>query len=918
MSHMPHRRSMSERAFAVLVALFPREFRDRFGDDMRDLFRDQWRAARTRNGTRGVANLWLSTIPSLFRALALERRDGMRDRARAAARTRAALAASSFTTRSDPMLQTLMSDVRFAGRMLRKSPVFAIVAVVAISLGSGAVTTIFSAMNAIVLRPLPGTTDGARLFLFDRRTPDFKEGVSGSYAFYRHLRDGTRTLDGLAAWGNVNLTIATRGEGIAVYGNIVSGNFFSVLGTRPALGRFFSPDEDRTPLANPVVVVSHSFWISHLGADSSVIGRPVNVNGHPYTVIGVAPPGFRGVFTPLKTEAWVPIMMQAQLKPLRDLTNTPWLWMFGRLRQDETRASARRELAALTASWVNESTEPAWARKYSAVRATALTGLPDDARTAFIGFTALLFGAAGLVLLIASVNVASMLSARAIARRREMALRTALGAARSRLVRQLLTESLLLFIVGALGGMAVAWLATGALERIPIPGDASLSMELSPDPRVFVFALAVSLLTGLVFGLAPALQGVSKDITSRLRNDTAASSARRSLGSTALIVGQLALSLVLLVAAGLFIRALDRGNRIDPGFDPSGVAVATFNTESWGYDEEKGRAFYRTLRERVAALPGVTAVSYADGLPLSFSDDRDYIDPAGPGGSASDRTSRVEVSFQFVDAEYFDVMRIPVLLGRPFAASDERQAERVAVINETLARRLWPDGSALGRTFGRDGKRITVVGVVRDSKYNALDERTPGYVYYPTEQTWESEMSRTLVVRGAVDPISLAPGIREAVRTIDAALPRPLVRTLKQEIGIVLFPQRIAAMVTGVLGAVGLLLAAIGLYGVIAFSVGRRTREIGVRVALGAQRGDVLGMVVGEGMRLAVIGVVIGVVLAVGATQLIAAFLFDVSPLDAITFTAMATLFIGVALVASYVPARRAAATDPLTALRSD
>jgi predicted permease len=311
-------------------------------------------------------------------------------------------------------------------------------------------------------------------------------------------------------------------------------------------------------------------------------------------------------------------------------------------------------------------------------------------------------------------------------------------------------------------------------------------------------------------------------------------------------------------------------------------------------------------------------VSYTAVLPLSMSTSRSNIEPDGAGGTTADRSSRVEISFQNVDAGYFDVVRLPIVLGRAFATADDDRAGKVAVINETLARRLWPNGSALGRTFGHNGDRVTVVGVARDSKYESLSERTPGFVYFPTAQTWQSEQAQTLMVRSTLDPASLPPAIRDAVHTVDAALPRPLVRTLIQDVSIVLFPQRIAAMVTGVLGAVGLLLAAIGLYGVIAYSVGRRTREIGVRVALGAQRGDVLGMVVGEGMRLAVTGVVIGVILAAGATQLIAAFLFNVSPMDAITFTVMAALFIVVALVASYLPARRAAATDPLTALRSD
>ncbi|HUQ81344.1 MAG TPA: ABC transporter permease [Gemmatimonadaceae bacterium] len=917
MSRSPRSVALSERLFALLVRLFPLAFRESFGDDMRELFRDQLRDAERRHGTLGVTRVWLRTLPSLAHAAVLERRDAIRD----SARTRRAIAAAdtSFTSRRDSVLETLVADLRFAGRMLRKSPVFTAVAIVVISLGSGAVTTIFSAMNAVVLRPLPGTTGGARLVLFERRTPDFSEGVSGSYAYYRHIRDNARTLDGTAAWSKVSLSISTGGEGAAIYGNIVSGNYFSVLGVRPALGRFFAPDEDRTPLAHPVVVVSHSFWESHLGADSSVIGKPVSVNGQPYTLIGVAPPGFRGVFTPLKTDAWVPLMMQAQLRPTRDLTDSAWLWLFGRLEAGTSRDAARRELASLTAAWLDNTSEPAGYRTYSSIRLTDLTGLPDDARNAFLGFTTLLFGAAALVLLIASVNVASMLSARAIARRREMALRTALGAARGRLVRQLLTESLMLFVIGAAGGMAIAWAATGALEQIPLPGDASLSLELSPDPRVFGFALITSLVTGIVFGLAPALQGVGKDITSRLRNDTAGSGARRSLASNALIVGQLALSLVLLVAAGLFIRALDSGSRIDPGFQVSGVATSRFNAEAWGYDSTKAQAFYETLHERVAALPGVTAVTLTDIVPLAnqTSGSSIQLDGAtGTTGTTANDGARLAVQVSIADPGYFDVVRLPIVLGRAFTPSDDARAPRVAIVNETLAKRLAPDGNAIGRTFGYDRRRVTVVGIARDSKYGSLTEQVPAYVYTPTAQSWRSDL--TLMVRSAVDPASLAPAIRDIVREIDPTLPRPLVRTLQQETSIVLFPHRIAAIVTGVLGGVGLMLAAVGLYGIIAYSVSRRTREIGVRVALGAQRGDVLGMVVREGMRLAGTGVAVGLVLAAIATRLIAGFLFSVSPMDGATFAAMSGVFIAVALLASYLPARRAAATDPLTALRSD
>ena len=901
------RGGVAEMIFAALIMCFPKEFRDRFGADMRELFRDQLRGAR-RSGVSGVLRLWLSTIPSLTRAIVLEHRDAVRD-ARRRART-----IPQASTRTDGMFITLTSDLRFAARVLRKSPVFTVVAVLAISLGTGAVATIFSGINALLLRPLPGTSDASRLVAFDRRSPDFSEGASASYAFYSHLRDRTRTLQGVAAWSKASVSLGVGGEGNALYGNIVSGNYFAVLGVKPAVGRFFSPDEDRTPLTHPVVVVSHAFWTTRLGGDSSVVGRPVTVNGHPYTLIGVTPPGFRGVFTPLKVDAWVPLMMQAQVRPGRDLTNAPWLWMFGRLRDGTSRADAHRELGQLTSAWAAEM-ETGALREYRAIRMWASLGLPDDARSAFLGFASLLLGAAGLVLFIASVNVASMLSARGVARRREMALRTALGAARSRLVRQLLTESLLLFVLGALGGVAVAWIATGALELVPIPGDASVSLELSPDPRVFAFALLISLGTGLVFGLAPALRGTRNDITTRLRQDSASSGTRRTLMGNVLVVGQLAVSLVLLVSAGLFIRALAYGARIDPGFDTDGVATAVFNTESWGYDDAKGRAFYTALREQIEGIAGVTAVSFTNTLPLTMtgSNDRVRVDGAGAPGDARDE---IGVGVAQVDAEYFDALRIPLLRGRAIERTDDDGAAKVIVVNEALARRLWPDGSAVGRTLVFQDERVTIVGVARNSKHQSLSDATQAFVYIPMAQLWRPHQS--ILVRTAGDAASLASAIQAAVRAVDAGLPRPAVRTLREETSIVLLPQRVAAMVTGVLGGVGLLLALVGLYGVIAYSVTRRTREIGVRVALGAQRSDVLRLVLREGMGLAVIGVVAGALLAAGATRLIAGFLFAVDPLDGATFAGMSGLLILVALLASYVPARRAARSDPMVALRSD
>ncbi|MES2176661.1 MAG: ABC transporter permease [Gemmatimonadota bacterium] len=815
-------------------------------------------------------------------------------------------------------IATLVTDVRYAMRMLRRSPVFTTIIVLVISLGIGAVTTIFSAANGILFKPLPGASDPGRLVGIDRIEPAERGGTQATYPYYRFLRERTRTLSGIAAWGKATLTLNTGQSGHSVYANIVSGNFFSVLGVRPALGRFFLPEEDVTPLTHPVIVVSHEFWESALGADSSAIGRTIGVNGAAFTLVGVAPRGFRGVFTPIVTSAWVPLMMAERVRPRTDFESAAasWLWTFGRLNRGVNREVARQELRALTADRIAQGVEPKWMERNNGIRLIGLTGLPDDAHKAMLAFASVLLGVAIMVLLIASVNVAAMLSARAVARQHEMAIRVALGAGRLRLVRQLLTESVMLFVLGAAGGVGLACGATWLLERIPLPIGEPLSLELSPDYRVLVFALLVSLVTGVLFGLAPALRAARLDVTSRLRNDSRTGDARRGLISNALVVGQLALSLLLLVSAGLLLRALDHGRSVDPRFDVKGVATAELKAESWGYDEAKARTFYRALRERVQGLPGVTEVSYTSRLPLQMSSSSSNIrlDNAQTPGRAEERGTPVQTDV--VDVDYFSVVRIPVLAGRPFRTSDDQDAPRVAIVNETFAKKHWAVGGAIGQTFVADGTQVTIIGIARDAKYSTLTETTPSHVYYAVGQGAQTEL--TLMVRTTGSADSLRAPIRDAVLALDRGLPPPAVVSLENATSFVLLPQRVAAMVTGALGVLGLLLASIGLYGIISYSVSRRSREIGVRMALGARATDVHRMVVRSGMRLTAMGVVIGLVLAMAASRLLVAFLYGVNPLDALTFAATSALLVAVAFLASYLPARRAAAADPLVALRSN
>ena len=796
-----------------------------------------------------------------------------------------------------------LQDLRLAGRTLRQTPLFTAIVILVVALGTGAVSTVFSAMNAILLRPLPGLAAPGDLVTLrpQRRNGETTEQLG--YPRYLHLRDHARAVDGIAVWGRAPFTIAAGGEGTAVLGNLVTANYFDLLGVAPFRGRFFRPDENRTPGADPVLVVSHAFWQAHLGADDAAIGRPISVNGHPFTLIGVTPPAFRGLFTGMVFDAWAPVMMHPQLRPRTSMQHGSWLWPVARLRPGVDAAAASADLSTLMDAHRRQTGEPDTPDALSRMSVVPLTGIPSGSgpASAFLG---LLLGAAALVLVIAGVNVAAMLSARYVSRGRDLAVRAALGAGRLRLIRQLVTEVLVLFGLGAIGGFVVASAATTALERLPLPASVPVTLELSPDLRVLAFAIGLSLVAGLICGIAPALQGARRDITDRLKAESAGTGRRRSHLGRVLVAGQLALSLVLLVAAGLFVRAVDHGSRVDAGFDRFGVLMTALEPEAWGYDGAATTAFYAALRERVATTPGVTAVAYASRVPLMFGSSVDEI---------AYGTATRQAHYAGVDEGYFDVLRMPLRQGRGIARTDVDAAPRVAVVNETLARILSPDGNAIGRTFRFRDADTTVVGIARDAKYASLDEATTPFFYVPLAQM--RDQRRFLFVRG---PATVGPAIVDAVRARDPRLPAPRISLLADDTRIVLFPQRAAAVVTGGLGVVGLLLAALGLYGTIAASVARRTREIGVRLALGAARSEVLRTVVGEGAWLALGGVAVGLPLAALAMPLLRQWLFEIDPLDPFTYVTLSILLLGVALLASYLPARRAAATDPLRALRTD
>jgi predicted permease len=796
-----------------------------------------------------------------------------------------------------------LQDVRLAGRTLRHTPLFTAIVVLVVALGTGAVSTVFSAMNALLLRPVPGVGEPAGVVTLQlaRRNGGIVEQIG--YGTYQHLRDEARSVAGIGAWGRATLTISAGGAGTTVLGNLVTADYFDLLGMQPAQGRFFVGEENRTLGTHPVLVVSHAFWQAQLGGDPQAVGRTVTVNSRPFTLIGVAPPAFRGLYTGLAVDAWAPLMMQPQLRPRSSLTGGSWLWAFARLRPGVPAPTAQAELSALMDAQRQTSGAPDGPEAIAAMRAVPLTGLPGGDNQALAVFSILL-AASALVLVIAGVNVAALLAGRYAARGRDLAVRAALGAGRLRLLRQLLTEVLLLFALGAIGGVVFATLATAALERLRLPGSYPITLEISPDYRVLGFAVAAALATGLIFGLGPALQGARRDVTDRLKAESAGAGRRRSRLGRGLVAGQLALSLVLLVAAGLVVRAIDRGASIDPGFDPQGVATLALEPESWGYTPTAATTFYATLRERLAASPGVTAVASATRLPLMLSSS---IDAVGIGGGTRD------IAYVAIDGRYFDALRLPIRHGRAFA-NDDDGAPAVTVVNETLARLIAPDGDAIGRTLRFRDREWTVVGIAGDARQFSRDQAVAPFFYVPLAQAPDTK--RVLLVRSARTDIAAA--IVATVHAIDPRLPTPRVSTLDDDSRIVLFPQRAAAIVVGGLGVTGLMLAALGLYGTVSASVARRTREIGVRLALGADRGAVLRTVVGEGARLALAGIAVGLALAALAMPLLRTWLFGVDPRDPATYAVLAAGLVAVALAASYLPARRAAATDPLRALRTD
>jgi len=819
----------------------------------------------------------------------------------------------------------LWQDIRYGLRMLARSSGFTIVVVLILAVGIGANTAIFSFVDDLLLRPLPVERPHELVTVV---TPMDHGGVNTgfNYPLYVDYRDQSRVFAGLIAYSNLTVSLRLGDAAEQVNAMIVSGNYFSVLGVNAALGRTFLPEEDRTPATHPVAVVSHRFWWRRFGADPSVVGKEVRLNGHPFTIIGVTPSEFYGTIVGFRPDLYVPMMTQPWVMPVLDPRHNPlqsrtfvWLNLLGRLKPGVSREQAQAAMRVLAAQ----------IEKVAPMNTDPNVLLQDGSRGHGHGVKelrlplVLLMAMVGLVLLVACANIANLLLARAMARQKEIVVRLAVGASRGRVIRQLLSESLLLAVIGGGCGLLVAiWVSHALVTAVPV--NFPVHLEPSLDARVLLFALVVSLATGVVFGLAPAWQASRPDLVPALKEGAVVIEVLRRRWNlrNLLVIGQVALSLMVLVCAGLCGRSLGKLQAIELGFEPTRVLVVSVDVGLANYDDARGRRFFADLSERVATLPGVEAVSLTEFLPLGGRGGKhgvvrieNYEIPPG---------QTVNWNFSIVSPDYFRTLRMPLLRGRDFTEQDAREAPKVIIINEALAQRYWPNQDPVGKRVwlytsdkdARDQNMREVVGVVKDGKFRELREAQRFMMYWPLAQSPFSVSESYLLVRTTGDPKALLSAVREVVRSLDPDLPVLDIFPLAEQKSRLLAPQRMVAVLLGAFGLLGLLLAAAGIYGVMAYAVSQRTREIGIRMALGAETCDVLGLVLRHALLLVLIGVAIGSAAALVFARLLRSFLYEVSPGDPVSFIGTATALSAVALLASYIPARRAAKVDPMVALR--
>jgi predicted permease len=842
-------------------------------------------------------------------------------------------------TRRVNWIQDFLQDLRYGLRMLRKSPGFAAVAILTLALGIGANTAIFSLVNAVMLQSLPVRNPGQLVVprwsahewpkagtssfgdCVDRGGPRPNSGLcSFSYPMFKEIRAQNEIFSGVAAFaGPAQLDLSGNGTASMASGELVSGDYFQTLGVRAAIGRMLEPSDEQ-PGAAPVVVLNYGYWQSAFGGAAGAIGKAIRLNGVAFTIVGVTDPRFTRLTPGKSLDMWLPL---TQLVPLGlpwggislEAGNW-WLTLVGRLKPGTRPGEAEAAVSLLFRNETLHGEKPAF--KESDDPRVSL--LPAQKRLA--GFRAdygeplyLLMAAVGMVLLIACANVAGLMLARARAREKEIAVRLALGAGRGRVIRQLLTESVLLSAAGAALGVLVAfWGATGLAAFLSANSYHPLDLDLHPDATVLLFTVGVALLTGIGFGLAPALRATRINVAPALKENSGSLSAASHVGNrrfglgNSLVVAQVALSMVVLIGAGLLLRTLEKLKSINPGFDTRNILLFSVDPALAGYKEENIQNVYDEMERRLVALPGVVSASYSSDALL---DGGLWSSDVHLRGQAE--KSRVDVQMLAVGPDFFETMRIPLLQGRTFRATDARSTKMVAVVNQALVRKFPESRDPFGLDLMWSDHQMEIVGVVADTKYDRLQKEDEPTLYIPLKS---GEV--TFALRTAPAPANLIPAVRHIVNEVDENLPVFGVRTQSQTIDRLLFNERLVARLSSLFGLLALVLTCIGLYGLLSYEVARRTREIGIRAALGAQRRDVLMMVVGQGLSLVFFGALVGMVAAFGVTRYLQSLLFGVRPTDPVTFLAVCVTLAIVALLACYIPARRAMRVDPMVALRHE
>jgi predicted permease len=810
----------------------------------------------------------------------------------------------------------MLRDLKLAWRLFIKNPAFTAIVVVTLALGIGLNTAVFSAVDALLLRPLPGVRAPNEVMQLYRAWPGDQKYGSNSVPHFQSLRDGTKDIfTDVAAWDFEAFSITTSSRPQRAFGQMVSADFFSLLGVKPVKGRFFLPEEDIGRDGHAVVVLSEGAWKSMFGADPAIISKQVVINGRAYTVVGIAPQEFRGIIPIVQPALWIPLTQWSDVRPgnVKGYENRDnnSLNVVVRLKPGVSVAAARARLDGLVGELRTQFPKD-YDKNGITMVPQAEAGVHPMFRSAEVGLSSVVMVVVSILLLIACVNVANLFLARARDRAKEMAIRLSLGARRAVLIRQLITESLFFAFAAGVASLAVASWAISLTNRIDFPFDVGFSPDLQLSPSVLLFALGTSIVTGLLFGIAPALQATTPSLIPALKGEAPAGRSR-ARASSGLVVAQMALSIVLLVCAGLFLHNLRSATTIDKGFDSSHLLIASVDPSIQGYDRQRGEEFYRHLTERLAALPAVRHVSTSDVMPLGLSESDWNVTIPGYTASPNEQMS-VQVSV--VSPDYFATMGIPVLKGRAIEARDDSASLKAIVVNQHFADHYWPGQDPLGRVVHTGGSDHTVIGVVPTGKYQRLGEDPTSFMYLAQSQHYEG--GRWIQIRTAGDPASFIPTLRAEVSALDAQLPLSDTRTMEAHLGIALLPARLTGAVLGVFGLLGLGLAAIGIYGVMSYAVAQRTREIGIRMAIGAGRGDVLRLLMRQGLGLVGFGLVIGLVLAVVAAKLASSQLYGSGGFDVLTFAAVPLVLIGVAAFAIWIPSRKASGLDPVDALRRE